>query len=128
MGNLHNLPGLGNVFFKGQGGAIDHHGGEAAGDGGHHILQVRAVIQVQAHGDLGIVGLLDDHFGKALPGKAQLIRVDLHDHRGIGLLSSLDTGPEHHGGAGVEGGDGKMVGQSGLADFRHVTEHNMDSP
>ena len=54
VGILHHLAGQGNVFGKGLGGSVDHHGGEAVVNAALADLKAVAVIQMQADGQAGL--------------------------------------------------------------------------
>ena len=80
-----------DVFGKGLGGGVDHHGGEAAVDAGLAGLEVRAVVKVQHDGDIGAA--LDRRFDEL--DKVGVVRVgagalaDLKDHGSVLFLACL---------------------------------------
>ena len=58
VGVLDHFPGQLDVLLQGQGGAVDHHGGVAAVNGGHAGVKVLAVVQVEHDGDGGALAVL----------------------------------------------------------------------
>ena len=90
MGVFHDPFGHGDVFFEGMVRAVDHHGREPAVHARLADVEVRAVVEVQHHGEIGFKqpGLNELHdvvLARVLAGSGG----HLKDERGLFLGSGL---------------------------------------
>ena len=123
MGHLANLLADGNILDKGQQRAIDHNRGEAQADSLDAVFKAAAVVQMDAHWDGRMVGLVDHRLDKGVLDEGQLIRVNGNDDRCVlsnGFLD--DTGQDHVAGC-IKGGHRKVVGLGYIQNGFHVYEH-----
>ena len=118
VGVLHHLTGEGDVVLEGMLGPVDHHGGEAPVDAGFADLKILPVVQVQGHGQAGVLdgGLHQlpqvDGLG-ILPGPGR----HLEDQRGVDLLGCLGDALDDLHIVDVKGADGIAPGIGLLEHF-----------
>ena len=97
VGVLDHLAGELHILLKGEGGAVDHHGGVPPLDGGHAGVEVLAVIQVEHHGDGAVLGELLHRLGDVagpllLVLQGAVCKVHPAAHEGVGQVGPLQNG------------------------------------
>ena len=85
------------VLLQRQGGAVDHHGGVAAVDGGDAAFDVLAVVEVQHHGDRAVLAVLAHGVRDAARADLLVLQravgeVHAAAHEGVGQVRALQYG------------------------------------
>ena len=97
VGVFYHLAGELDVLFKGQGRAVDHHAGVAAGNGCLAGVEVPAVVQMQSHGDGAVLTVFLHRIADVLRAHLFVLQGGVHEigtpaHKAVGQVRALQNG------------------------------------